>query len=416
MISTSSRIRFSLVLALFWDLQCVQPTREQQQDHQTLQKNGRGRRLQGNTFQDSEASSPINSVKDGFVEDCSKFLLSKSVLGDQKISKTEYADFLAGYCLDQAACQEGDDVSFASLNTNLRTEFIFTACPLHKVESEYCFEDFKAMGDDFGLEASPKTLASVDEKVAALCNATYFIIDQEGLLDIKSETQVSAVIQTPQPTPAPAPKPTEPPTPAPKPTEPPNNPLDDTIGSLTPSSSPTPNATDIIATGVSEIENEGPRLTTAAILGIISALSAVAFCVAVVWSGGWNEPEYDMNQADPFPAKPKSKPKKRSHAPTPSGEDTFHDEEDDPHLGRQLSSAKLIDDGHDSPMGSPASGLQRNSFRPPDPSLPPFHPANIETESRKPPKVAASLNPMNLLKPGSNKMWQPSKPGTSSRY
>jgi hypothetical protein len=407
MISKSSIIRFALVLALFREPQCVQPMREQQQGHQTLQNNGRGRLLESNTFREVEAPSPRNGFEDVFVEDCSNFLLSKSVLVDQKISKTEYADFLAGYCLDQATCQEGDDVTFESLNTNLRTEFIFSACPLHKVESEICFEDFKAMGKDFGLVASPDTLASVDEKVAALCNSTFFIIDQEGLMDEKIETEAPAVIQTPRPTPPT--KPTEPPTPLP----------DDRISTFTPSFSPGFNASDIVAPGFSDFEIEGPRLTTAAILGIISALSAVAFCVAVVWSGGWKEPEYDMNRADPFPEKPKSAPKRRSQVPVPpSGEGTFRMEEDDPHLGRQLSSDNLTA-GHDSPIidgYSPGSGLQRNVFRPPDPSLPPFHPANIETESGKPPKVAASLNPMNLLTPGSHKVWQPSKPGTSSRY
>jgi hypothetical protein len=395
------RIRVvALVLALFWEPPYVQPTSEQQQQQQRHQNNVRGRRIQSTTFRDSEAPSPKSGFEDGFVEDCSKFLLSKSVLGDQKISKTEYADFLAGYyCLDQEGGDGDVDVSFASLNTNLRTEFIFTACPLNKVESEYCLEDFKAMGDDFGLLASPDTLASVDEKVATLCNATYFIIAQEGLMDKKIETQAPAVI----------------PTPAPNPTEAPNSLPDDTI-SLTPTFNPALNGTDGNDADVSEFESEGPRLTTAAILGIISAASSVAFCVAVVWSGGWKEPAYDMNQPDPFPMK--SKPKRRSHAPAPSGEDTFRDEDDDPHLGRQLSSNNLMP-VHASPMGngySPARGRNRNVFRPPDSTLPPFHPANIETESQKPPKVAAALNPMNLLTPGSRKMWQPSKTGTSSKY
>jgi hypothetical protein len=251
------------------------------------------------------------------------------------------------------------------------------------------------MGEDFGIIASPDTLASVDEKIAALCNATFFIINQEGLMD-------KQIIQAPRPTPAPKPAP------KPKPTEPPNP----SFSTLTPSFNPALNATDIIAPSVSEFQSEGRRLTTAAILGIISALSAVAFCVAVVWSGGWKEPEYDMNQADPFPVKPKSNSKRGSQAPVPSGGDTFRDEENDPHLGRQLSSDNIIA-GHDSSVDN---GYSPNVFRPPNPSLPPFHPANIETESGKAPKVAVSLNPMNLLTPGSHKVWQPSKPGTSSKY
>lgn len=401
MISISSRARFALVLALFREMQCVQQTREQQQSHQTLQNNGRGRRLQSDTFRDSDDPKPSNGFEDGFVEDCSNFLLSKQVLGDQKISKTEYADFLAGYCVDHSTCQEGDDVSFASLNTNLQTEFIFASCPFHQASSANCFEDFKAMGEDFGIMASPDTLASVDEKIAALCNTTFFIINQEGLMDEQS-------VLAPRPIPTPSPKPTEPPNPLPY----------DAISTLTPSFNPTLNETDKIAPGFSEFQSEGRRLTTAALLGIISALSAVAFCVAVVWSGGWKEPEYDMNQVDPFPVKPKSKSRRRLKAPVPSGEDTFHDEGDDPHLGRQLSSDNVIA-GRDSPMGnghSPVRVLKGNGFRPPNPSLPPFHPANIETESGKAPKVAASLNPMNLLTPGSHKVWQPTKPGTSSKY
>jgi hypothetical protein len=41
-----------------------------------------------------------------------------------------------------------------------------------------------------------------------------------------------------------------------------------------------------------------------------------------------------------------------------------------------------------------------------DPTLPPFHPDNIETEKQMRPKYAERINPLNLLSPASNS-WQP---------
>ena len=262
-----------------------------------------------------------------FTQKCEYFLLSKPILIDQVIASSEYASFLAQQCLNDGTCNQSDNVSFQTLNPNLQTLFMQTACPT--TEASNCTQQIKAMGSDFGIIASPQNLLAVDQEVQSLCNETYSIASSEGIMNknitatVTPTSSPSALQNVTTQVPV---TPTSPPMHQ-QPTQAPTH--GPTLEhSMVPSSHPTIHSTGgTIPGGI--FQNTRTGLTTAGLLGIISAASAVIFCLAVVWSGrGWKEPEYDMNRDD------KSVQTEATRKKVPTQND---DKMDDPHVGRHVS-------------------------------------------------------------------------------
>jgi hypothetical protein len=202
---------------------------------------------------------------------------------------------------------------------------MLTACPIGSEDSAACYYDLAGREADFGMVANHDTLAIVDERVASLCSTTFSIINEEGMFEPADETVGSEEegnitpppTENPKPLASPTPEPTTPPRPSPQPTEEKPMPLDPptpaptkewqdsaTTSPPTPGSPSKPELT--IARNVTDFtigEDGGPELTTAAMLGIISAVASLAFCIAVMYSGGSKEPEYDMNVRNLHPLK-----------------------------------------------------------------------------------------------------------------
>ena len=310
--------------------------------------------------------------KPSFGTECVEYLLSDSVVADQQISNIEYTTFLLNYCGGQIVgvseedivetChgtttsiiqQKQDILNYFSLNSNLRFTFFYTACPLYTPEGSHCLTDFDM--SNFGIiitpatttsttstttnnieNAAPSNTATIEERIQALCDDTYTILSEEGLLDDLYDESTGGEQPLPSP-PPPVPAPTLPPSPsqvqsppisvptpllppAPSPvaittttppiSAPPVNfvptitaptiPADVTVATST--SSPTSvggsSSNNSTYTPRSIIRAKNGRFTTAAILGIISVVWACLFFVAVLCStGGWKAQNlsYDTN-------------------------------------------------------------------------------------------------------------------------
>jgi hypothetical protein len=332
-----------LLLLLCPALSLVHPSGDDEV-HRNIDNSNGGRNLGPHNVFARPGEFETKSAEQIFEEDCSRYLLSESVLEDQKISSSDFVGFLVLKCLEQQTCGVGDAISFDSLNNHLRTTFLLTACPIGSEDSAACYYDWERTEAEFGMVANPDTLAIVDERVASLCSTTFSIINEEGMFEPADETVGSEEegnitppsstepqpTENPKPLASPTPEPTKPPQPSPtenpKPLDPPTaqqpteekpTPLDPptpapikewqdsaTTSPPTPGSPSNPELT--IARNVTDFtiaEDGGPGLTTAAILGIISAVAALAFCIAVMYSGGFKEPEYDMNKRDLHPLK-----------------------------------------------------------------------------------------------------------------
>jgi hypothetical protein len=411
MISFHSSPILLLLLLLFSESSFVNPFQDKQQFHQHIRNGNQQQRniKQGNVpdnifFQQDDFS--VKSSQEKFVDDCSGYLLSKSVLGDQKVSNEEYVDFLVKSCLEQGTCQPDEDIAFGSLNSNLQSNFILSACPTNSEDAAGCYYEFKRMGADFGFLATPDTIAALDERVQSLCASTYSIIDEEGIFaqeeleSVEDSDEDGKIITTPPEKPQQA-------------TAQPqiDNEQQEFIAS-TPA--PTPGSTESSSelrehntTDFSAFESEGTGLSTAAILGIISALSGCAFCIAVMYSGGLKEPDYDMNRpVDLHPViysdSKKKTDERKNHSGQRDDEDVFEDED----TGESQRRRHVGGEGDNDDVHNGAVHNYDPTRRRPHPSMPPFHPANYRTEHQKPPKFAEERNPMNLLTPN-NKSWQP---------
>ncbi len=223
------------------------------------------------------------TFQDVFVDDCRSFLLSKSILQDQKISQLEYVEFLQGICIELGHCETDDRISFESINTMLQTLFLLTSCPeSSESESLVCLEDYREMGDEYGIVADPDSLLELDGRIMSLCLALYPIIQQEGIKGEKSSPPIDSEnnIQTHLPSAFPTMAPTTFPTSSPTQTI-----LEsDTVGTMS-----TPR--------LFSANDEDPRkLTVGAITMITCVAALILFCMAVICFGGSKHPNYDINQ------------------------------------------------------------------------------------------------------------------------
>jgi hypothetical protein len=261
------------------------------------------RNLQDNIFVRQKDGIPASDPEKAFIERCSSDLLSESVMQDQKISNFEFAAFLENVCAEKGTCQPDTFLSLDSVNSKLRSAFVSTACPVGKVEVAACYYDFKSTGAEYGLVATPDILTTVDQRVASLCTSTYTIIETEGIFGEKlQDPHGDEKIIPPRPTEEPQPSSTSapllvPPSPT---TATPGPVVEQEVGTI---SSSTLNSTETevddrekLVTDLTDFEEtEDGGLSTAGIFGIISAAASIAFCVAVMYSGGFKEPDYDVN-------------------------------------------------------------------------------------------------------------------------
>jgi hypothetical protein len=237
------------------------------------------RYLQDNVFV-PPIELPWSDAKESFLEDCIGFLLSKSIVLDQRITNMEFASYLAEYCTtSETVCSGGVglptcEVTFESLNPRIRKVFILASCPVNNTAKDTtCVSAFEGMGGEFGLEASPSTFATIRDTVQSLCDESHSIMTVEGLLD-----QIyNLTIGTLSPTPLAILLPT-------------NN---LTIPSFFPSLGPTVDKIDPRPVGSKA--SSRPKPTTPAILGMISIVAGIVFCVAVIFSGGAKDLSYDLN-------------------------------------------------------------------------------------------------------------------------
>ena len=382
----------------------------------------RHRRHQATARRNLNDQIPFVNAED-FIEECTDELLSRTVIFDERITKTEFTVFLVRYCVLEGNCRQdcyrndnvcldAEDLIFESLNKHLRGAFETAICLMNTNPAKSCRQFLKEMGSDFGLIVDPEAIASTAYQINFLCGESAAVLQDQYLLQHTVDTVDSEApstspslypsinetpsptieVQTLSPTLSPSPPPSQDGTQNPT-TNPPAE------GTLRPSSSPiyqetckddeswtfessnggvvgcdwvasrptsrctrlgidgrlaneacpracgtscspssiptiypTTMRTTLAPTKISDfqtisptrepsvrvtqdegtqrgIENasgsEGEGLGTAGVLGIISGVALIGFCFAVLYSGGWREPGYDMNQ--PIPMRTPSK-------------------------------------------------------------------------------------------------------------
>ena len=334
-----------------------------------------------------------------FVDKCSRSLVVKKSLGDQRISQTEYTNYLIQHCLEEQPLQycspsqiqqqrnNNVNITFHSLNQDLQTLFIDIACGLNQEECPR---------DEYGLIVDPDNIATIDHRVYQLCLGTYFILqkDQSLFNDIVDASENSTIIVEPSsmmpsttttetkeptfypttsptfyPTISPAPSlpiinsPTSSPT-TPTPTIPPirtvaptstvtasekTRPEENSVGNgnndgneenaITPEFTPSGTENDWLVSNQQQASaasdaGESSNVSTAAVLGIVSAIAIIGFCIGVMYYGGHHLPDYDMNKPLSTSERERymnGKEKRiytREDDDDSKDDDRFHDEED----------------------------------------------------------------------------------------
>lgn len=230
------------------------------------------------------SSAPHNvfvemTFQDVFVEDCLSSLLSKTRLQDQSISKLEYVEFLTEICIHEGSCVEGDYFPFESINNNLQTLFLETACiESTQNRSMGCVEYYKQTGDEYGILADPDNILDIDDRVMSLCLASYLVIQQGGIWGQPTAATDSDVTEQPE-----------------TPTVPTASP---TLLRVTTSPTSVEQSTETTSSyGLFSSNDDDPyKLTVGAISIMICVGVVILFGVAVLCSGRSKYPNYDINQ------------------------------------------------------------------------------------------------------------------------
>lgn len=233
-----------------------------------------------------------------FVDDCCSFLMSKASLHDEKISQLEYTELLDVVCIEQGACKESERLTYDSININLQDIFLKTACPEGSEKGpSFCFFDFNRDGNEYGLVADLDRIQIVDERVTNLCSSSYEVIQEQGVLGsdgIDGDEQAQP-LQGSRPTEMSSMTPTMSPSRSPF-----NHPAAAATDPEIVIHEP-PSAMPSATLESSALDEEGAyKLTSGAITITISVSVVILFGVAVVYSGGTRNKDYDINQVQPL--------------------------------------------------------------------------------------------------------------------